>query len=154
VNDSTATPLVPPCLHLTEPGPPSPPSEPGFVPDDIDRIPVIYIAGPYSAEDPISIERNVRRAEEACYEIEALGACAICPHTNTRWQDSRTPYEQKCRSTMAALRRCDAVFWLPNWQQSKGARAEHLDAEARGKVMLYTLAQAQAYITVCLGVTR
>jgi hypothetical protein len=55
---------------------------------------------------------------------------------------------------MAALRRCDAVFWLADWQQSKGARAEHIDAEARGKVMLYTLAQVQTYITVCRGVAR
>lgn len=28
------TPLVPPCIHLTEPGPPSPPSEPGTSPDE------------------------------------------------------------------------------------------------------------------------
>lgn len=28
---ATLTPIVPPCLHLTEPGPPPPPSEPGYV---------------------------------------------------------------------------------------------------------------------------
>ena len=30
--NATGTPLTPPCLHITEPGPPPPPSEPGYVP--------------------------------------------------------------------------------------------------------------------------
>lgn len=154
VTDAEKTPLMPPCLHQTEPGPPPPPSEQGIVPDEIDRIPVIYIAGPFVAADARLIELNVRRAEEAAYELEALGASTVCPHTNTRWQDNRTPYEQKCRTTMAALRRCDAVFWLPDWRESKGARAEHEDALRCRKVMLYSMAEARGYITFCLGSTR
>lgn len=141
------TPLgPPPCIHLTEPGPPSPPSEPGYVPDDVDRIPVIYIAGAYSADDPWGVEQNVRRAEDACYELEALGASVICPHTNTRWQDNRTPYPQKIRTTLAILRRCDAVFFMPAWAMSKGARGEHEEALRYRKVMLFSMAEAGEYI--------
>jgi len=124
------------------------------VPDDIDRIPVIYIAGAYSADDPWGVEQNVRRAEEACYELEALGASVICPHTNTRWQDQRTSYEQKLRTTLAALRRCDAVFFLPVWALSRGARGEHEDALRRGKVLLFGMDEARAYIARRLGVKR
>lgn len=148
------TPLVPPFVHLCEIGEPSPRSEPGYVPDDVDRIPVIYIAGAYSADDPWGVEKNVRRAEDACYDLEALGAATVCPHTNTRWQDRRTPYEQKVRATLATLRRCDAVFFLPAWAMSKGARGEHEEAIRRRMVLLFSLAEAEGYIRQRLGGKR
>ena len=152
---ATETPIGPlPCLHLTEPGPPPPPSEPGCMLDDIDRIPLIYIAGAYSADDPWGVEQNVRRAEYVAYELEALGACVVCPHTNTRWPDQRTPYEQKIRTTLAALRRCDAVYFLPAWALSKGARGEHEEALRRGKVLLFSMAEAGKYIVARLGGKR
>jgi hypothetical protein len=153
VKDSTLTPLVPPMLHLCEVGDPSPPST-DAVPDDIDRIPVIYLAGPYSGEDPWEVEQNVRRAEYVAYELEALGACVVCPHTNTRFQDRRTPYKQKIRTTLAAMRRCDAVYMLPSWHLSSGARGEHDEAKRRGMVQLYDLASAGTYITARVGGKR
>ena len=148
MNDSTETPLVPPMWHATMLGNPEPSSEPAprTAPDDVDRIPVIYIAGAYSAEDPWGVEKNVRAAEEAAYELEAIGASTICPHTNTRFQDSRTPYEQKIKTTLAALRRCDAVFFLRGWVLSSGARGEHIEAQRRGKVLLFDLLQAGIYV--------
>lgn len=153
MNAPTLTPLSPPYAHLCEVGDPSPPST-DAVPDDIDRIPVIYIAGAYSADDPWGVEQNVRRAEVACYELEALGACVVCPHTNTRYQDNRTPYEQKIRTTMAALRRCDAVLFLPAWAMSRGARGEHEEALRRRKVMLFSMSEAGKFIVARLGGKR
>lgn len=136
-------PLVPPAVKSTLLGEPAPPSTHG---DDIDRIPVIYIAGPYSGADSWEVEKRVRRAEEAAYELEALGASTVCPHTNTRFQDHRTPYEQKIKTTLAAMRRCDAVYFLPDWHTSSGARGEHRDATSRGMVMLYSLREAEGFI--------
>lgn len=95
-------------------------------------IAVVYIAGPYSDANPLEIERNVRRAEHLAYEVEALGAAAVCPHTNTRFPDSRTPYEQKVRTTLEVMRRCDAVIFTSDWERSSGARDEHAEALRRG----------------------
>lgn len=146
--------MIPPHLSACEVHAPPAPSDPGYVPDDIDRIPVIYIAGAYTADDPWNVEQNVRRAEEACYELEALGASVVCPHTNTRWQDRRTPYEQKLRTTLAALRRCDAVLFLPAWAMSKGARGEHEDAIRCRKVLLFSMEEARGYILSWIGAKR
>jgi len=120
-------------------------------PDDISKIPVIYVAGAYTASDPRGVEMNVRRAEDVTYDLEALGASVICPHTITRWQDARTPYEQKIRVTLAALRRCDAAFFLPEWRLSPGARGEHEEAGRRGIVLLFSMDEAHKYILWCLG---
>lgn len=147
--NATSTPIYPDILDPTTIGEPSPPSE--VQRDDIDRIPVIYVAGPYSAEDPWGVEKNVRAAEDACYELEALGACVVCPHTNTRFQDKRTPYEQKIRTTLAAMRRCDAVFFLRYWYLSSGARGEHEEAKQRRMVLLFDMLDAGKWIAGRLG---
>ncbi len=106
----------------------------------MNRIAVIYIAGPYSGADPWQVERNVRRAEELAYEVEALGAAAVCPHTNTRYQDSRTPYEQKVATTLEVMRRCDAVIFGVGWAQSSGACGELKEAKRRGMPVFFDTA--------------
>ncbi len=109
-------------------------------------IAVIYVAGPYSGADPWEVEQNVRRAEEAAYEIETLGAATVCPHTNTRFQDRRTPYRQKVETTKEVMRRCDAVFFLPDWRESDGARGEYTEAAARGMARLYSLDDVREWL--------
>jgi hypothetical protein len=149
--NAVATPLQPSTIDATLLGEPDPPSLPGVERDDIDRIPVIYIAGAYSADDPWGVEQNVRRAEEAAYELEALGAATVCPHTNTRFQDNRTPYEQKIKTTLATMRRCDAVFFLRGWMTSAGARGEYEAADRRGMPTLLDMTAARAFIDSRLG---
>lgn len=43
------------------------------------------------------------------------------------------------RICKAMLRACDAVMFLPDWHQSRGARIERQWAEKMGKVILYRL---------------
>ena len=90
-------------------------------------IACIYIAGAYTAPDAWGVEQNVRRAESLAYEVAKLGAMPVCPHTNLRYMCYEIA-EFMYPATLELMRRCDAVFLLPNWQSSTGARDEREDA--------------------------
>jgi len=103
------------------------------------RVPVVYIAGPYSAPCARITELNVRAAEDAAYEMYRSGIAPVCPHTTTRWEDNQVSYGFMCDATSATMLRCDAVYALPHWQESKGARAEVALAEKVGIPVFYAM---------------
>lgn len=98
---------------------------------------VIYIAGPYRALTPWWQERNIRRAEEAAYNVWDCGHVALCPHTNSRWEYARVLDEHWLAGTMELMRRCDAVLVLPAFEGSNGTKAEIAEAERLGKPVAY-----------------
>jgi len=95
--------------------------------------PLIYIAGPYTAKDRWETEQNVRRAEDAAYRVMKLGGWPVVPHSNTRpyFEDACT-YEQALAGTMRMMVRSDAALFISGWTDSRGARAEHAEAERLG----------------------
>lgn len=103
------------------------------------QIPLVYIAGPYTAADPRLVEINVRAAESMAYSIYRLGASAICPHTTTRWVDKDVSYDFMCFATLAQMVRCDAVLFLEGWEKSSGSVREHETALLRGMPAFYSL---------------
>jgi hypothetical protein len=108
--------------------------------------PVIYIAGPFRGPHARIIEANVRRAEDLSWEVWALGAAAICPHTMTRfWQDS-LPDDVWLVGDLAILAKCDGVLLTPDWSRSAGARAEFKFAEERGIPIFYTLGELNGWL--------
>lgn len=48
-------------------------------------------------------------------------------------------YHQYLRINKAMLRACDAVMFLPDWHQSRGARIEQQWAQKMGKAILYRI---------------
>jgi hypothetical protein len=101
--------------------------------------PVIYIAGPFRGPHARIIEANVRRAEDLSWEVWALGAAAICPHTMTRfWQDS-LPDDVWLVGDLAILAKCDGLIVTEDWMHSVGARAEVRYAEEHGLPAFLTL---------------
>jgi hypothetical protein len=98
----------------------------------VERVPVVYIAGPFRAKTPWLIEQNVRRAEAVALEVWKLGAAALCPHANTRHFQNSAKDEIWMRGTMELLRRCDAIVLLKEWKTSEGSRAEVDYAFSRG----------------------
>lgn len=88
------------------------------------KIPVVYIAGPFRAPNAWEIEQNIRRAEEWALAVWRLGAAALCPHCNTRFFQGAAPDEVWLDGDLALLSKCDAVFMIPGWQRSTGARSE------------------------------
>jgi hypothetical protein len=93
----------------------------------------IYIAGPYTSDDPWEAEQFVREAERWGYMVAKRGACPVIPHANTRhyFRGIQTP-EWWYEATLAELRTCDAILLFPWWQESKGSVAEKAEAERLG----------------------
>jgi nucleoside 2-deoxyribosyltransferase len=94
---------------------------------------LIYIAGPFRSDSRWQEEQNIRAAEALGYEIALLGAYPVIPHSNTRgYFSDAQPGEFFLDGTLELMRRCDAVIFLPNWQDSTGAIGEHDEAERLG----------------------
>jgi len=108
---------------------------------DISKIPVVYVAGPYRADNNWEIEQNIRRAETLALEVWRAGGAAICPHANTRFYQGAAPDDVWLDGDLAQLARCDAVLVVPNYGASKGTIAEIQFARERGIPVFYTLQQ-------------
>ena len=95
---------------------------------------VIYISGPYRSDGWNGVWENVMRARDVARKLWRKGWVVICPHTNTIFMDGPDlPGETFIRGDLELVRRCDAVFLLPNWERSEGARIEWQHAESLGK---------------------
>lgn len=102
-------------------------------------IPVVYVAGPFRAENAWDIEQNIRQAEELALAVWRMGAAAICPHTNTRFFQGAAPDCVWLDGDLEILRRCDALILTHGWERSQGARAEHDEAVRQGLPVFQTL---------------
>jgi hypothetical protein len=97
------------------------------------RMRVVYVCGPYRARGCNTIHHNIQEASAAAIKIWKLGAAALCPHMNTAYFDGLCPDKVWLEGDLEILRRCDAVWLLPNWRTSEGATMEQAAAEADGK---------------------
>ena len=95
-------------------------------------MPLIYVAGPFRAENAYEIEKNIRDAEDIGLAICEYGGVAVIPHTMYRFFQGALPDEFWLNATLDILRRCDAIAMLPNWKASQGARGEHALAKKLG----------------------
>jgi Domain of unknown function (DUF4406) len=109
-------------------------------------VKVVYIAGPFRAPTHWGIVLNVRQAEVWALEVWKLGGVAICPHLNTANFQGALPDEAWLDGTLEMLRRCDAIFLIPGWEASAGARGEREEAERRGMAVLGTREALEAWI--------
>jgi hypothetical protein len=86
---------------------------------------VIYVAGKYNDErGEWYVECNIREAERAAQFIWINGGVAICPHLNTKMFGGLCSYETWIQGDLEILSRCDAIYMLPNWIASEGAKQE------------------------------
>lgn len=101
----------------------------------IDKL--IYVAGPFRGPSAYSIHQNVNHAEMWAYALWDAGFAVICPHLNTAHFDKSLPDETFLRGDLTILRRCDAVFLVPGWEKSQGAKSEAAEARKAG-IPVYT----------------
>jgi hypothetical protein len=107
---------------------------------------MIYTAGPMSAPTAWEIEQNIRTAEEIALKILKMGAAVYCPQTQGRFYANEMPWEEWIKRDLEVLKRCNAIFMLPNWKDSKGAIAEFDQAARLGMKILYGLGEVAAYL--------
>jgi len=84
---------------------------------------IIYVVGKYSGDT----EKNIAEARRWAIKLWEAGHAVICPHLNTAHmeKDCKASYEDYLNGDMKIISRCDAVFMLPNWEDSKGASQEY-----------------------------
>jgi hypothetical protein len=95
-------------------------------------IPLVYIAGPYTAPTDEGIRENIESAWEVGYSVASLEAMPVVPHMNTAHMDDLHDQEWWLAATMELLMRCDAIYMMDNWRESRGATAERARAEQLG----------------------
>lgn len=82
--------------------------------------PLVYIAGPYTRDDPVL---NTRAAVEWGEVVESYDCDVVIPHLSLLWHAiSPAPLERWYERDLAVLARCDALVRFPG--ASTGADAE------------------------------
>ena len=90
-----------------------------------ERMPVLYIAGPYSAPTEDGIENNIDVARDAGRRLLDLGYSVIIPHTMTGHMEG--PHELFLQADLEIIKRLqpgDGLYMLEGWLYSRGARKE------------------------------
>ena len=85
---------------------------------------VVYIIGPFRAENAWEIEQNIRRAEEIALEILRAGAAVICVHTMCRFYQGAAQDDVWLKADLELLRRSDAAYVMPAIWRSAGSQDE------------------------------
>lgn len=85
---------------------------------------LVYVAGPFRAENAWLIELNIRAAEWQGYKIALLGAVPIIPHTMYRFFNGTRNDSFWLQATQDLLARCDAIYMVDGWKRSEGSHAE------------------------------
>jgi len=98
---------------------------------------VIYVAGAFRAQTQWGIMLNVRKAEDASLELWKRGYAVICPHTMTQHFQDECPDRVWLDGCIELLKRCDALFLVDGWSNSRGATEEIRMAELLG-IPLYS----------------
>jgi len=105
------------------------------------KIEILFLAGAYMSSDSNELMQNIQLAEQHSIELWNRGFKVFSPHLNTRNFEVKAKAEEEAYKEldMRMLQCCDAVFALPNWKESEGARAEIDEAKRLGKPIFYSL---------------
>ncbi len=99
----------------------------------------VYLAGPYSGPDVLTVLANIGDGRNAAALVFAAGFAPYVPWHDADFYERLTPDERSGigvelfkQQSMEWLEASDCVALLPRWQGSAGARAEAQRAEQLG----------------------
>lgn len=88
----------------------------------------VYVAGPYSGDNVLSILQNIGRGEKACAELFRLGFAPFCPWHDKSYVIDNPDIEFKIEDfyeySIAWLRVSDIMLVLPGHSDSNGTIKE------------------------------
>ena len=108
----------------------------------------VYVSGAISAETLDEIDENIEFARRHMLELWKIPNLGVfCPHTNDMGAHlGGAPYEQLMEFDFWMVKNCDAIYMLPNWEDSLGAKRELAYAQALGKRVLHSITEVKAWV--------
>lgn len=112
------------------------------------KIPHIYIAGPYSADNSARLNANCFHAITAAQEVARMGAYPVVPHAIGLWcwDGAGQPPKWWYDTTLEQMRRCDAVLMLHGWQGSDGSINERYVALGMHKPVFEMMRELKSWL--------
>jgi hypothetical protein len=109
---------------------------------------MVYVAGKFSAKTRDGVEANIAAAVSCSLEVAKAGGFPVCPHANTAHPDFERvqPYPFWIEGTLLLMLACDALFMVPGWEQSSGARGERERAIAEGMHVFDSIDALKAWL--------
>ena len=106
---------------------------------------MIYLASPYTHDNPAIVEKRVEQACQAAAKLMAAGETVFAPiphsHTIAAYLPKTTQFDHEfwMQQDLAVLRHCQlvVVLCLTEWSNSKGVRREIDVATAAGIPVKY-----------------
>jgi len=108
---------------------------------------LIYVAGPYSAQTRDGIQRNIEKAMVVSQSLWRKGFAVICPHGNTAHMSASpdssgtssdgNDFELFLSGDEEMILRCDAIYFLTGWEDSRGSQREHRFAKEHSIPIYY-----------------
>lgn len=104
---------------------------------------IVYISGKYSGD----VDKNIRNARNKAIELWNLGYTVLCPHNNTSHfsETEECSYDDYIEGDLQLLSRCDTIYMLEGWDESKGAKIERDFARMQGIHIVYNNMELQEY---------
>ena len=95
----------------------------------------IYLAGPYSGDNVISVLSNIRQGIQAAADLMRKGHIVYCPFLDFLiglMPGEAIPQEIYQVNSLAWINCCDLLLLLPGWETSNGTKREIKEAESHG----------------------
>lgn len=85
---------------------------------------VIYVSGRYRGKSETEVFENIVKARGVAVKLWRDGWAVICPHTNSLFMGTRLGDKAFIEGDLEIVKRCDAIYMLRGWEQSRGAKRE------------------------------
>ena len=98
----------------------------------------VFISGPITGRP----ERNWKAFALAEAFLIRKGHAPRNPHSICKYMRADATHDEYMTVCIDALGECQAIYMLPGWEQSKGARMEYREAVERGMCIWYAAEEA------------
>lgn len=108
---------------------------------------ICYVAGPYRAAQPYMIVENIRLAKAFGDQLIRRGIMPLVPHKNTEHCEGLGDAQFFIEGTKELLRRCDAIFVVPGFQNSVGTLGEIEEAKKLEIPIFFNLKEVDEWLS-------